>query len=107
MSVRPITQGEQKFAHGEPMTTLLMTFGAMHGFLTHLRLNNLNLRSLSYTPTPFAKLTLLPCIGGMMCIGHTTAIYFFSDDGLRRLHLAHLADRKVGVDNTKYAPRQN
>ena len=86
MSVRPITKGEEGLAHGQPMTSLLMAFGGLQGLLTHLRLNNMTLRSTNYLATPFAKLTFVPCVLGMACVGHTTGIMFFGDSNLRRLY---------------------
>ena len=84
------------------MTTLLSLFGCMNGFLTHLRANNLTVRSLSYTPTPFAKLTLLPTVAFAGLLGHTVGVYFYGDDGLRRLMISHVKDRKNRIDGSKY-----
>lgn len=41
MSVRPITESEQRQAYGTPVTQWLTLFGASQGFLTHLRFNGI------------------------------------------------------------------
>lgn len=38
MSVRPITESEQRKAYGHPFTTWLMAFGATQGLITHLKM---------------------------------------------------------------------
>jgi hypothetical protein len=54
MPVRPITESEYSIAGGEPVTSFLVILGASQGFLTHLRLNGISMRSKSLMPTPFA-----------------------------------------------------
>jgi hypothetical protein len=80
MPVRPITDAEYKLAAGEPVTSWLILFGATQGFLTHLRLNGLSMRSKSLLPTPFAKMTLplLVVSGGV--VGGFLGFQFFGDD---------------------------
>ena len=57
MSVRPITESEQRQAYGSPATEMLMLLGASQGLLTHLRFNGIKLQG-ALTSTPMARITL-------------------------------------------------
>ena len=87
------------------MTTALMMFGALNGFLFHLRMHDLTLKARSYAPTAAAKLTLLPAVGGLAMVGYATGITMFSDRTLRSLMVSHAKDRAMGTDVVKFTPR--
>ena len=94
MPVRPITESEYLVAAGEPVTSWLILFGASQGFLTHLRMNGISMRSKNLMPTPFAKITLPALLIGGAAIGAVTGFQVFGDAQLRRLRLSHQIDRK-------------
>ena len=87
------------------MTGLLAIFGGMHGFLTHLRLNGMTLKSPGYLSTNFARLTFVPCVGGMAVAGAILGMKVYGDEGLLRLHQEHRKDRAYNVASAKYVPR--
>ena len=86
MPVRPLTQGEEHLAYGEPVTNWLMVLGASQGLLTHLRFNNLTIGAKNLMLTPFAKVTLPLFIIGGAAAGGLLGAAFYGDDQLRRLH---------------------
>ena len=57
MSVRPITESEERQAYGAPVTQMLMLMGASQGLLTHLRFNGIKVQG-ALTSTPMARITL-------------------------------------------------
>ena len=105
MSLRPLSDAEEDFAIGNPMTTALMMFGALNGFLFHLRAHDLTLKARSYAPTPAAKLTLMPAVGGLAMVGYFAGINLYSDKTLRSIMVSHAKDRAMGTDVVKYTPR--
>ena len=84
MSVRPITASEQLQAYGAPVTNMLMVFGATQGLLTHLRFNGTTVHQ-PWMATPMARVTLPLFVIGGAAAGTAFGMYFFGDDGLRRL----------------------
>lgn len=98
MSVRPITESERRQAYGEPITPLLMAFGASQGLLTHLRFNGISVHQ-PWMSTNHARCTLpLLVIGGAVA-GAAFGIQFFGDAGLRRLDAQHTQDRAYKVES--------
>ena len=93
MPVRPMTESEYKLATGEPVSNMLLFFGASQGLLTHLRINGLSMSSKSLMPTPFAKVTLPALVLGGAIAGGAAGAYFFGDDHLRRLKMSHMLDK--------------
>merc|ERR1719491_93690 len=92
MSVRPITESEERQAYGTPVTNWLMLFGASQGFLHHLRFNGLNVHS-PMMATPMARMTFPAFVLGGAAAGTAFGIYFFGDEGLRRLSASHMQDK--------------
>ena len=89
MPVRPLTSGEQNLAFGCPTTPWLMLFGASQGFLTHLRVNGIQLGAKSMVASPFAKATLPTLVIGGAAVGMAAGMYFYGDADLRRMAFSH------------------
>jgi len=84
MSVRPITESEQRQAWGAPFTSWFVLFGASQGLLTHLRFNGATVQG-TWMPNVTSRFTLPFFVLGGAAIGLAAGVKFFGDEGLRRL----------------------
>ena len=80
-----------------------MLFGAAQGLLTHLRLNGTTVHQ-PWMATGYARFTLPVCVLGGAAAGAAFGIYFFGDEGLRRLDAQHEQDRAYKIESQKYTP---
>jgi hypothetical protein len=101
MSVRPITESEQRQAWGAPWTSWLMIFGATQGLIAHLRFSGATVQG-PWMPTTMARFTLPVFVIGGAAVGTVIGIKFFGDEALRRLQTHHLQDRAYQVESQKY-----
>ena len=97
MSVRPITESEQRLAYGEPFTTWFAIFGATQGLLQHLRFNGATLQG-TWFPNQMARFTLPFFVLSGTAVGVGASLFFFGDSQLRRLHASHIKDREYNIE---------
>ena len=105
MSVRPITESEERLALGNPISSFMALFGASQGLLTHLRMNGLNVHA-NWCPTTFAKISLPLLVGGGLVAGFGLGVFAFGDLQLVRLANQHRIDRMQQVESAKWTREQ-
>lgn len=101
MSVRPITESEQRQAWGAPFTSWFMLFGATQGLLAHLRFQGATVQG-PWMPTLMARFTLPFFVLSGAAVGTLIGIKFFGDEALRRLQTQHVIDRANNIEGQRY-----